>query len=804
MHDLLDWMAMRKLKWLPIILISIVLIQSGFFSTAQGASTSGEWTTFRHDSNHSGIATSNSSANSAELLWRFPTSAPILSSPAVADGVVVFGCKDCYIYCVNASNGGFLWRFRVGHEVNSSPAIYNGKVYVGCSDGWVYCMNISSGTPIWGMQAGGEVWSSPAVVDDRVYIGSGLHDIYCYNAYDGAVLWMYPTIHRVLSSPAVADGVVYVACNDFHLYALNATTGQLIWRQHTGSNINSPCIYNGYIFIGAYDGWVTCRNASTGARVWLYQTEDTIESSAAVAYGRVYIGSNDGRIYCLNASDGVKLWETKTGYWVWSSPAVANGNVFVGSQDYNLYCLDAFDGSEKWSFQAENIINSSPSIAYDTVYFGSNDYNLYALTLSNSTVEAVKTSPILWSTVAFDVFFCFAWAIVMFVIVRHVYFARKSRQTIQTTEGNAETGWLSAHANGICVLILVVFLVAFLLSLGGAPLWAADEKTYSQLAYHMVKSGDYFMPWANGQPSIWVGKPPLLMWLMSVSYQIFGVNNFSTRIWAPLFGVLSLLVVFFLGKKLYNRTVGLFSTVVLGTFTTFFAYSTHAMTDIPLVFFMLASIYYFLLSEEKTDRATWYALLSGVLFGLALMTKQLEALLIPAIIIFYLLFTGRIRHLPAKRLLFSWGVAAAIFVPYVIYMAKISKEFLEYFFVYSNVNRIVSPIEGHSASYLYYFNYLLTKETFWAVLLPFAVALCLYKILTKHSKADTMILVWIIIVLGIFTVAQTKLHWYILPAMPAFALAISSLLYQIATKIQLKRKQKKWHMKKCCCDGGEI
>jgi 4-amino-4-deoxy-L-arabinose transferase-like glycosyltransferase len=206
---------------------------------------------------------------------------------------------------------------------------------------------------------------------------------------------------------------------------------------------------------------------------------------------------------------------------------------------------------------------------------------------------------------------------------------------------------------------------------------------------------------------------------------------------------------------------------------------------------MLASIYYFVLSEEKTEQATWYLLLSGVLFGLALMTKQLEALLIPAIIIFYLLFTGHIRRLPAKRLVLSLGVAAAIFIPYVIYMAQISKEFLEYFFVYSNVNRIVNPIEGHGASYLYYFNYLLTKETFWMALLPFAAAFCLYNILTKRSKADIMIFVWMIIVLGIFTVAQTKLHWYILPAMPAFALAISSLLIQLATKMQLRFKPQK-------------
>jgi 4-amino-4-deoxy-L-arabinose transferase-like glycosyltransferase len=123
-------------------------------------------------------------------------------------------------------------------------------------------------------------------------------------------------------------------------------------------------------------------------------------------------------------------------------------------------------------------------------------------------------------------------------------------------------------------------------------------------------------------------------------------------------------------------------------------------------------------------------------------------------------------------------------------MAQISKDFWDSYFVYTIASRLVSPLEGHSQNYLYYFNYLLTNETFWAILLPFAVGLCIYSAVAKRSRADTLILGWMIIVLGLFTIAQTKLHWYILPAMPAFAIAISSLIYQIANKIQSYRKPK--------------
>ena len=76
------------------------------------------------------------------------------------------------------------------------------------------------------------------------------------------------------------------------------------------------------------------------------------------------------------------------------------------------------------------------------------------------------------------------------------------------------------------------------------------------------------------------------------------------------------------------------SAIVLGTFTTFFAFATHAMTDGPMVFLILASVFFLLLSEETKNKKR-NSILSGLFFGLALLTKQVEALLIPLIVIVY-------------------------------------------------------------------------------------------------------------------------------------------------------------------------
>jgi eukaryotic-like serine/threonine-protein kinase len=787
-------MAMKKHKWLLITLIYIILIILSTFSATSGAGTD-EWTTFRHDLNHTGTTTGGGLSNSVKQLWNYSTSASVWSSPSIANGRVLVGCKDCNLYCLNSSDGKLLWNFTAGHEVNSSPAIYDGYVYVGSDDGWVYCIDITTGTPAWIIKVGGYVRSCPAVVDGCVYIGSGLRDLFCLNVSDGTTIWSFATSNNpVDSSPAVVEGVVYFACNDFCVYAVNASNGKQIWRQHTGSNINSPIVSNGYLYIGSYEGYVWALNASTGAKVWRYETQDTVASTAAVAYGCVYIGSEDGSVYCLNAITGKKIWQIPTVYWVWSSPAVSDGNVYVGSEDYNIYCLNASTGAIKWSYATKSNVDSSPAMVNKTLFVGSSDYHVYALTLSDLTALPLPSKPsnALPGIILFDLIAGIVGAVTIFIITRYV---RSNRQTygqnIKALNAFSQSqSWFSAHINELGALVIVVFSVICFVSLGGAPLWAADEKTYSQMAYHMLKSGDYLQPWSFGEPAIWAGKPPLLMWLMSIAYQVFGVNNFATRFWSPIFGALSLVAVFFLGKKLYNAQVGFLSAIVLGTFATFYAFATHAMIDGPLVFFMLASLFFLLLGEE-TKNTSRYAL-SGLFFGLALLTKQVEALLIPMIIIVYLATTNKsIKFLFTKHFALFLTVPLLIFLPYVIYMGLRFKDFWDCYFVYSTFIRATTPIEGHAGGYLFYFNYLATSENLlWVVLIPFAIGLCAFNMVIKRHRSDALILIWIAIVLGVFTFAQTKLYWYILPALPAFAIAISNLLNQLSTRIHRHNETK--------------
>jgi len=470
---------------------------------------------------------------------------------------------------------------------------------------------------------------------------------------------------------------------------------------------------------------------------------------------------------------------------------VADGKVYVGSKDFNIYCFDAFTGAKDWSYEAGSSVDSSPAIANGRLCVGSGDFSVYAFALGDSTAEpsfSQSASSLPLATIAFGVIALALAAAIVLAVIRYVRSTKPGRSDGEGLNKSCrESLWLAEHTEGLFVLAILAFSTIFFVNLGSGPLWVADEQTYSEWAFHMFKTGDYLTPWAFGQLEIGLGKPPLFMWLMSLAYQIFGANNFASRFWSAVFGALSLVLLFYLGKKLYNSYVGFLSALVLGTFATFYVFARHAMTDVTFVFFVLASVYFLLLSEE-TEGSRRYVALGGLFFGLAFMTKQLQALLIPLIIVSYFFATRRgIRFFFSRRFALFWRVGLLVVSPWLIYMTlRFGPDFWQSHFLFSGVTRTISPIEGHVEGYLYYFSHLVSYENlFWVLMLPLAAGLCAFNAFVRRSKGDTLVLAWMTIVLAVFTLAQTKLFWYILPAFPAFAIAISNLLFQMVKRIPL-------------------
>lgn len=73
----------------------------------------------------------------------------IVGTPAVSEGIVVFGSADCKIYGLNAQNGNLLWTVKAAAPVLGAVTIDNGIAYIGASDHTFRAVNIHTGDVKW-------------------------------------------------------------------------------------------------------------------------------------------------------------------------------------------------------------------------------------------------------------------------------------------------------------------------------------------------------------------------------------------------------------------------------------------------------------------------------------------------------------------------------------------------------------------------------------------------------------------------------------------------------------------------------
>jgi outer membrane protein assembly factor BamB len=346
------------------------------------------------------------------LRWKFATKGAVNSSPAFANGVVYANSNDGHFYAVDATTGKEKWNFKTAGEhrftapgihggqpstetmadpfdmLLSSPAIANGLVYFGSGDGNVYALDAATGALRWKFKTGNVVHASPAIANGVVFIGSWDRNMYAIDATSGKQLWKYQTGNDTIiynqigiaSSAAVANGVVYFGCRDGHFYAVDAKTGAQKWNVDNkgGWVIASPSVKNGVVYFPTSDGLrFKAVDALTGAVKYSIENKAVSFSSPAIAGNVVYFGTSDGWLHALDIatgasradfqSDGSKANAAKytdsTGHMTRLYPDFTLDGMIIGV--HNMFTLGSFI--------------SSPSVVDGVLYVGSTDGNIYAL-----------------------------------------------------------------------------------------------------------------------------------------------------------------------------------------------------------------------------------------------------------------------------------------------------------------------------------------------------------------------------------------------------------------------------------------
>jgi eukaryotic-like serine/threonine-protein kinase len=149
------------------------------------------------------------------------TGAYIAASAAIRDGFVFVGNYEGELLKASLSTHEIAWRYKINKGAFiSSPAVADDVVVIGGGDMNIHCIDIKTGLARWTYTALDAVNSSPVIVGNRVLAGSDDGRLYMLNMADGKLIWSYETGRSITSSPAVANGMVVVGCDDGMVYCL--------------------------------------------------------------------------------------------------------------------------------------------------------------------------------------------------------------------------------------------------------------------------------------------------------------------------------------------------------------------------------------------------------------------------------------------------------------------------------------------------------------------------------------------------------------------------------------------------------
>jgi 4-amino-4-deoxy-L-arabinose transferase-like glycosyltransferase len=323
--------------------------------------------------------------------------------------------------------------------------------------------------------------------------------------------------------------------------------------------------------------------------------------------------------------------------------------------------------------------------------------------------------------------------------------------------------------------------------------WPADEPRFALVARDMVLSGEWLFPRVGGD--LYQDKPPVFFWLLAACYSLTGSVKASFLIPAFLASGGVMFLVYDLGRRLVGRAAGVAAAILVCCTLQFVQAMRGAQIDPLLCFLTTLSLYAFLRHLLLGPAWRWYCL-AGFVAGLGIITKGVGFLPMLLLVPYLLMRLFRWNNLPAidgGKLGWRWWLAPLAmlvatqlwFIPMILAVdAHGPGEYTAYrdeILFKQTVGRYAAA--WHHVKGWYYF----LVEVIPALWLPWSVLLIwlVPRFRRSWSARDARVwlpLAWVLVVLAFFSASPGKRGIYILPALPALALASLPFLEEVLAK----------------------
>lgn len=319
--------------------------------------------------------------------------------------------------------------------------------------------------------------------------------------------------------------------------------------------------------------------------------------------------------------------------------------------------------------------------------------------------------------------------------------------------------------------LLVGVALALSLFLGSRGLNEPDEGRYAEIGREMVVSGDWLVPHLNGIPHF--QKPPMLYWATAASIRLLGANEWAARLPSALAALGVVLLTYWIGVRLFCPRSGMAAALVLLSMLGFFIAGRLLTPDMLLTFWITAACAC-LVRRGSGGGALWGWLFFAAM-GCGFLTKGPMAIVVP---VSAALCWQRSRRGTAAPLRLPWAggmvVTLAIGLSWFVALSLQSRELLDYFVGDELVKRFASKGHGRSKPF-WFFAWVLPVAAFpWTFVLFAMLARCVgrWRAGWRPNSEQWLLLGWIALPLAILSCSGSKLPTYILPLLPALALAV--------------------------------
>ena len=196
-------------------------------------------------------------------------------------------------------------------------------------------------------------------------------------------------------------------------------------------------------------------------------------------------------------------------------------------------------------------------------------------------------------------------------------------------------------------------------------LWALGRNgwanTYYSAAVRSMAASWHNFLYASADPSgvMTVDKPPLSLWVQTLSVRVFGYHPLAILVPQALMGVASVVLIYDLVRRRFGRLGGLVAGLALATTPIAVAMSRDNNPDALLTLCCVAAVWFAVRAFE--DGRTRWLVASGIAVGLGFETKMGAALVVvPAIALGWLWLAPRGRVAAVRQLLAGGGAMLAV------------------------------------------------------------------------------------------------------------------------------------------------